>query len=311
VTAPSVTPTANGSAIELLFGSLSGDANGGEAWSVASPLGLDWTASTGASLSGYRNAGMASRVLTGGANTATGTFAVTNTTGIGNFVSNGAITAAITPAGVSGPTSQALPKYAYLGAKQRSTTLPTGVIEMGARVYVPHLGRFTQTDPVYGGSANPYDYANQDPVNQIDLDGRFAGCHYEDGQGASTHANTFLRSSGGSISWSSVFPCPRNDTDSAMVVIEARMNLTVTEIRGSGISGLLKKDKKRAQAKRKWNGRGRPRLAASGGFACVPGRRYRLKANVQIVAAANPLVPFVSKVPKTRNYPKTLEVTCR
>jgi hypothetical protein len=42
---------------------------------------------------------------------------------------------------------------------------------MGARVYVPQLGRFLQVDPVLGGSANPYDYANQDPVNSYDLDG--------------------------------------------------------------------------------------------------------------------------------------------
>jgi hypothetical protein len=31
--------------------------------------------------------------------------------------------------------------------------------------------RFLQTDPVPGGSANAYDYVNQDPINQIDLAG--------------------------------------------------------------------------------------------------------------------------------------------
>lgn len=30
-------------------------------------------------------------------------------------------------------------------------------------------------DPIEGGSANDYDYANADPVNQFDLDGREAG----------------------------------------------------------------------------------------------------------------------------------------
>jgi hypothetical protein len=45
---------------------------------------------------------------------------------------------------------------------------------MGARSYLPTLGRFLQTDPIPGGSANPYDYANQDPANQMDLDGRCA-----------------------------------------------------------------------------------------------------------------------------------------
>ncbi len=42
---------------------------------------------------------------------------------------------------------------------------------MGARVYVPQMGRFLQTDPVVGGSANAYDYAGQDPVNDNDLAG--------------------------------------------------------------------------------------------------------------------------------------------
>ena len=34
--------------------------------------------------------------------------------------------------------------------------------------------RFLQTDPILGGSANNYDYANQDPINQLDLDGNMA-----------------------------------------------------------------------------------------------------------------------------------------
>jgi hypothetical protein len=45
---------------------------------------------------------------------------------------------------------------------------------MGVRSYVPSLGRFISTDPVAGGSANAYDYANADPVNQFDLNGQKA-----------------------------------------------------------------------------------------------------------------------------------------
>jgi len=62
-------------------------------------------------------------------------------------------------------------RFQWLGAKQRQTQTAQGVITMGARLYVPQLGRFLQVDPVDGGSANPYDYANQDPVNQFDLAG--------------------------------------------------------------------------------------------------------------------------------------------
>lgn len=66
-------------------------------------------------------------------------------------------------------------RYGWLGAKQRRTELASGVIQMGVRSYVPAMGRFTSVDPVVGGSANDYDYANQDPVNTVDLDGRCAG----------------------------------------------------------------------------------------------------------------------------------------
>jgi hypothetical protein len=43
---------------------------------------------------------------------------------------------------------------------------------MGARVYIPKVGRFIQVDPVDGGAANAYDYALQDPLDNLDLDGR-------------------------------------------------------------------------------------------------------------------------------------------
>lgn len=62
-------------------------------------------------------------------------------------------------------------EYGWLGGKTRRTQLPSGVIQMGLRSYVPALGRFLTPDPIMGGSASAYDYANQDPVNNIDLAG--------------------------------------------------------------------------------------------------------------------------------------------
>lgn len=58
-----------------------------------------------------------------------------------------------------------------VGGKARRTQLPSGIIQMGLRSYVPSLGRFLTPDPVQGGSANAYDYADQDPVNSFDLTG--------------------------------------------------------------------------------------------------------------------------------------------
>jgi RHS repeat-associated protein len=65
--------------------------------------------------------------------------------------------------------------YQYVGQYQKLTDIDAssisgGVTQMGARVYLPTLGRFLQVDPVEGGTDNNYAYAN-DPVNEYDLGG--------------------------------------------------------------------------------------------------------------------------------------------
>ncbi|GAA2013389.1 hypothetical protein JL107_13155 [Nakamurella flavida] len=72
-----------------------------------------------------------------------------------------------TVAGVTGPD---LPGWG-VGMTAVPTTGPTLLLD-GARVYVPALGRFTTPDPQVGGSANPYDYANQEPITTIDPTGQ-------------------------------------------------------------------------------------------------------------------------------------------
>lgn len=62
-------------------------------------------------------------------------------------------------------------RFGWLGGAQRRTELASGIIQMGARSYVPAIGRFLSPDPIQGGSANQYDYANANPVMGLDLTG--------------------------------------------------------------------------------------------------------------------------------------------
>jgi len=73
--------------------------------------------------------------------------------------------------GVGAPPTNRL---GWLGGKQRfSTGGNLALVRMGVRLYDPALGRFLEVDSVEGGSANDYDYVDQDPVNDFDLAGTF------------------------------------------------------------------------------------------------------------------------------------------
>jgi hypothetical protein len=47
---------------------------------------------------------------------------------------------------------------------------------VGVRLYDPKLGRLLQADPVPGGSANAYDYANADPCTSSDTTSLIPKC---------------------------------------------------------------------------------------------------------------------------------------
>jgi RHS repeat-associated protein len=62
-------------------------------------------------------------------------------------------------------------RYGWLGGKQRSNEAFGNLTTMGARLYLPVLGRFLSVDSVLGGNANAYSYPC-DPISLVDLDGR-------------------------------------------------------------------------------------------------------------------------------------------
>jgi RHS repeat-associated protein len=74
-------------------------------------------------------------------------------------------------------------RYGWLGENQRAADTPSGIVLMGVRLYNPATGRFLQTDPVYGGSCNAYEYTCADPIDKTDLDGKkwcwTPVCHYK------------------------------------------------------------------------------------------------------------------------------------
>ncbi len=68
--------------------------------------------------------------------------------------------------------------FGWVGQHEKTTetNFALAPTQMGARVYLPTLGRFTSVDPIPGGCANAYVYVHGDPVNSFDLTGTKTDC---------------------------------------------------------------------------------------------------------------------------------------
>jgi RHS repeat-associated protein len=82
-----------------------------------------------------------------------------------NTFSTGNTTLAATGTATDNPTG-----WAANPSRKTESLFSIPIIQMGARTYLPTLGRFLQVDPIEGGTSNDYAYVN-DPINQSDYDG--------------------------------------------------------------------------------------------------------------------------------------------
>lgn len=97
-------------------------------------------------------------VTTDASGTSTGTF---------QYDPFGKLVGTTAPSNVGGGAS-----FGWVGQHEKftETTQVLQAVQMGARTYIPTMGRFTQVDPVEGGTANDYVYP-PDPINDFDLTG--------------------------------------------------------------------------------------------------------------------------------------------
>jgi RHS repeat-associated protein len=108
------------------------------------------------------------------------------------------------------PATETPPKYSWLGAHELPTELPSGATIMGARSYIPQLGRFLQPDPQPGGSANAYAYTHDNPLNETDLSGAWSLKQTSGGLSAVGTGTGTQLAEGAGIAEGAIMPAPVN-----------------------------------------------------------------------------------------------------
>jgi len=102
----------------------------------------------------------------------------------------------LTPYGPRDPPKEAtdLISYALSFNWHSACADPTGLIWLGARYYDPANGRFLSPDPIsFPFCLDLYAYANGDPINNVDPDGRFATAIYDVVKPITINALTFAK----------------------------------------------------------------------------------------------------------------------
>jgi RHS repeat-associated protein len=113
------------------------------------------------------------------------------------------------------PTTTTPPKYSWLGAGEFPTELSSGIGTMGARTYVPEIGRFLQPDPSPGGSANAYAYTHGNPLNESDPSGEWSLNETSGGVSAAAPGEGIHEGGPTGIAAGAIMPPPVNEAAEA------------------------------------------------------------------------------------------------